>query len=45
MGLDKSLEYIGPDDLLECTPKNVRMRKRELDPKLRKRAKDRESER
>ena len=44
MGLDKSLEYIGPDDFLEITPKNIRMRKRELDPKMRKRNKDRESD-
>ncbi len=44
MGLDKALEYIGPDDFLEITPKNIRMRKRELDPKMRKRTKDRESD-
>ena len=44
MGLDKSLEYIGPDDLLEITPKNIRMRKRELDPKMRKRKADRETD-
>ena len=43
MGLDKSLEYIGPDDFLEITPKNIRMRKRELDPKMRKRVKEREN--
>lgn len=44
MSLDKSLEYIGPDELLEVTPKNVRMRKRELDAKLRKRAQERSNE-
>lgn len=42
MGLDRSMEYIGPDELVEVTPKNVRMRKRELDPKLRKRQEDRQ---
>ncbi len=44
MSLDKCLEYIGPDDLLEVTPKSVRMRKRELDAKMRKRAQERERE-
>ncbi len=34
----------GPDDFLEIMPKNIRMRKRELDPKMRKRSKDRESD-
>lgn len=38
MSLDRSLEYIGPDELLEITPKNVRMRKKELDAKMRRRA-------
>ena len=28
--LEESLEYIGPDELLEVTPKNLRMRKRVL---------------
>jgi GTP-binding protein len=42
MSLDRSLEYIGPDELVEVTPKNVRMRKRELDAKLRRRAEKRE---
>jgi GTP-binding protein len=37
MSLDRSLEYIGPDELLEITPKNVRMRKKELDAKMRRR--------
>jgi len=31
MSLDRCIEYIGPDDLVEVTPKNIRMRKRELD--------------
>ena len=38
MGLDRALEYIGPDELVEVTPKNVRMRKKELDAKMRRRA-------
>jgi GTP-binding protein len=38
MSLDRSLEYIGPDELVEVTPKNVRMRKKELDAKMRRRA-------
>ncbi len=38
MSLDRAIEYIGPDELVEVTPKNIRMRKRELDPNLRRRA-------
>jgi GTP-binding protein len=30
MGLEKCLEWIGEDELVEVTPKNVRMRKRQL---------------
>lgn len=30
MSLDEMIEYLGPDDLLEVTPKNLRMRKRIL---------------
>lgn len=30
MGLEKCLEYIQSDELVEVTPKNIRMRKREL---------------
>jgi len=30
MSLEKALEFIGPDELLEVTPKNIRMRKRKL---------------
>jgi GTP-binding protein len=44
MSLDRCLEYIGPDELVEVTPKNVRMRKKELDAKLRRRAEKREEE-
>jgi GTP-binding protein len=38
MGLDRALEYIGDDELLEVTPKSVRIRKRQLDGKMRARA-------
>jgi GTP-binding protein len=38
MGLDRAMEYIGPDELMEVTPKNIRMRKRELNFKMRKRS-------
>jgi len=38
MSLDRAIEYIGPDELVEVTPKNIRMRKRELDANLRRRA-------
>jgi len=30
MGLEDALEYIAPDELVEVTPKNVRIRKRDL---------------
>ncbi|MGO8670616.1 MAG: translational GTPase TypA [Capsulimonadaceae bacterium] len=36
MSLDRCIEYIGPDELVEVTPKNIRMRKRELNTELRK---------
>ena len=42
MSLDRSLEYIGPDELVEVTPKNVRMRKRELNANLRRKSEKRE---
>jgi GTP-binding protein len=38
MGLEDALEYIGDDELVEVTPKNVRIRKMLLDPNYRKRA-------
>jgi GTP-binding protein len=38
MSLDRALEYIGPDELVEVTPKNVRMRKKELDAGLRRKS-------
>jgi GTP-binding protein len=38
MTLELCLEYLGPDELLEVTPKSLRIRKRIADPKLRLRA-------
>lgn len=38
MSLEQCLEFIGTDELLEVTPENLRIRKRILDPTLRKRA-------
>ena len=35
--LEEALEYITDDELLEITPKSVRLRKRTLDPNMRKR--------
>ncbi len=37
MDLEASLEYIGDDELVEVTPKNIRIRKALLDPHARKR--------
>lgn len=34
--LEQSLDFIENDELLEVTPKSLRLRKRELDPKQRK---------
>ena len=36
--LDFALEYIGPDELVEVTPLSIRIRKKILDPNVRKRA-------
>ncbi len=36
MSLDRAIEYIGSDELVEVTPKNVRMRKRELNTEMRR---------
>ena len=36
--LEESLEFLAPDELLEVTPKSLRLRKRVLDPAQRKRA-------
>ncbi len=38
LSLEQSLEFIDTDELLEITPKNLRLRKKQLDPTLRKRA-------
>ena len=38
LSLEQSLEFIDTDDLLEVTPKSLRLRKKILDPTLRKRA-------
>ncbi|MEY4745402.1 MAG: hypothetical protein RL272_1347 [Candidatus Parcubacteria bacterium] len=37
MGLEDALEYVGDDELVEVTPKNIRLRKMLLDPNDRKR--------
>ena len=34
--LEEALEYLAEDELLEVTPKNLRLRKRTLDPNMRK---------
>ncbi|MBV9850194.1 MAG: translational GTPase TypA [Armatimonadetes bacterium] len=36
LSLDDCIEYIGPDELVEVTPKNIRMRKRELNTEQRR---------
>jgi GTP-binding protein len=38
MNLERALEWIEDDELLEITPKNIRIRKKVLDPNMRKRA-------
>ncbi len=37
MSLEKALAYIGEDELVEITPKSIRLRKAILDPNERKR--------
>ncbi len=37
MTLEQALAYIDDDELVEVTPKNIRLRKRSLDPNVRKR--------
>ena len=37
MSLEQMMSYINDDELLEVTPKNLRLRKRYLDPNVRKR--------
>ena len=39
MTLELAIEYIGPDELVEVTPKAIRLRKKILDPTARKRSK------
>lgn len=39
MTLEKAIEYIGPDEFVEVTPKNIRLRKKFLKEHERKRAK------
>jgi GTP-binding protein len=36
--LEQAIAYIGEDELVEVTPKSIRLRKRHLDPHERKRA-------
>ena len=38
LSLEQALEFIDEDEYLEVTPKNLRIRKKILDPILRKRA-------
>jgi len=38
MTLEKALAYLGDDELVEVTPKSIRLRKAMLDPNERKRA-------
>ena len=40
--LERAIEFIGPDELVEATPHNIRMRKRILDANLRNRLAHRE---
>ena len=44
MSLDQNIEYLGDDELLEVTPKTLRIRKRVLDHGSRKREAKRVSE-
>jgi GTP-binding protein len=39
LSLEQCLDFIEKDELLEVTPKSLRLRKRELDPNKRKRQK------
>ena len=38
--LEQSIAYIEDDELVEVTPKSIRLRKKELTPHLSKRAKE-----
>ncbi len=37
LSLEEAMEYLDDDELLEVTPKSLRLRKRVLDPSMRKR--------
>src|SRR6202012_727500 len=37
MSLEKAIAYIADDELVEVTPKSIRLRKKHLDPNIRKR--------
>jgi len=37
MELEACMEWIRPDELIEITPSSIRLRKKELNPSLRKR--------
>ena len=41
MSLEECLEYVEGDELVEVTPKSLRLRKRILDPEVRKKSKKR----
>ena len=43
MTLEKAIAYIADDELVEVTPKSIRLRKRHLDPLARKRAAKRDA--
>ena len=38
VSVERAIEYIDVDELVEATPKNIRLRKRVLDANARKRA-------
>ncbi len=40
MSLEQKMEYLNDDELLEVTPKNLRLRKKILDPTMRKRSRN-----
>jgi len=44
MSLDDAIEYIADDELVEVTPKNIRLRKRILNTEDRKKARKTRSE-
>jgi GTP-binding protein len=44
MSLDETIEYLGPDELLEVTPKSLRIRKKELRHDVRQRAAKKEKQ-